>query len=140
MLESTCFTLLSLFSILILLRTLLLYLFHCYSQNISLTNRPIGPSTRCTSNHVLQHGSCRGSFIAYETCIRWIFINHFSPAVQFNMRVLSTNLQLLKQCTFWQHFSARDRALVLKYKQFVLEYCLSITPKNVDNATFLFFS
>ena len=76
------------FSILILLCTLLLHLFHCYSLNISLTNRPTGPSTRCTSNHVLQHGSCRRIFIAYETCIRWIFIKHFSPAVQFNMRVL----------------------------------------------------
>jgi hypothetical protein len=59
-------------------------------------NRPIGPSTRCTSNHVLQHGSCGGIFIAYETCIRWIFISYFSPAFQLNMRVLSTNLQLLK--------------------------------------------
>ena len=88
MVESTFFMLLSLFSILNLLCTLLLYLFHCYSLNISLTNRPIGPSTRCTSNHVLQHCSCRGIFIAYETCFRWIFINHFSPEFQFNMTVL----------------------------------------------------
>ena len=64
-------------------------------------------------NLSLQHSSSRGSFIAYQTCIRRELVASFSAAVHRTLFHSTRNSQ--------KYFSTDDEAIALKHCQFIFD-------------------